>query len=215
MQEQGSPLDSLEKLLSPESLRALNLAREEAQSLKHQFIGTEHLLWGLVSEGSLASFFTTFGVTPERIHGGIVFIYDRQAQWKQPGAEVTSSADAQPDVFTLLTPRAKQVIALAGDETKSQGEKSIRPAHLLLGLLDEGSGIGAGLLRSLGVSLLRARAALAPPVASQVCSFCGRTGSQVKRIFLTESASAASTPSSFICDRCVEQFHAMLEQSGK
>jgi ClpX C4-type zinc finger/Clp amino terminal domain, pathogenicity island component len=95
---------------------------------------------------------------------------------------------------------------------KSQGEKSIRPAHLLLGLINEGSGIRAGLLRSLGVSLVQARAALAPPVATQICSFCGRTGSVVKRLFLAESAAGSSTPSSFICDKCVERFHAMLEQ---
>ena len=213
MQEQGSPLDSVVQLLTPQSLRALDLAREEALSLKHKFIGTEHLLWGLVSEGSLASFLTPLGITPERIHGGIVFIYDRYAQQDQPGVQETPPADALPDVLTLLTPRAKQAIILAGDEMKSQGEKNIRLAHLLLGLIEEGEGIGAGLLRSLGVSLLQARAALAPPGATQTCSFCGRTGSSVKHIFIAESSASSSTPSAFICDKCVERFHVMLEQA--
>jgi ATP-dependent Clp protease ATP-binding subunit ClpC len=189
--------------------------------LKHNFIGTEHLLWGLASEGSLASFLTPLGVTPERIHGGLVFLYERhaqlnpsaQAQLNQSAAEVTSSADAQPDVLKLLTPRAKEMIVLAGDEAKSQGEKSIRPAHLLLGMLQEGSGIGARLVGSLGVSLLQARAALAPPIATQTCSFCGRTGSLVKRIFLAESGVGGPAPSSSICDQCVERFHTMLEPS--
>jgi len=221
MQEQGSPLDSFAQYLTPESLRVLDLAREEALNLKHNFIGTEHLLWGLASEGSLAPFLTQLGVTPERIHGGLVFLYERhaqqnpsaQAQWNQSTGEVASSEGAQPDVLKLLTPRAKEMIVLAGEEAKNQGEKSIRPAHLLLGMLQEGEGIGARLVGSLGVSLLQARAALAPPVVSQTCSFCGRTGSQVKRIFLAESGVGGSQPSSSICDRCVERFHAMLELS--
>jgi hypothetical protein len=156
---------------------------------------------------------TPLGITPERIHGGIVLIYDRQAQWNQSGTQETPSTEAQPDALKLLTPRAKQGIFLAEGEMKSQGEKSIRPAHLLLGLMNEGEGIGAGLLRSLGVSLLQARAALAPPVATRICSFCGRTGSLVKRIFLAGSGVDGSTPPSSICDRCVEQFHTMLKQS--
>src|SRR6266536_2193287 len=155
MQEQGSQFDSVVQLLNPESLRALDLAHEEAQSMKHNFIGTEHLLWGLTKEGSLSAFLTPLDVTPERVHAGIVFIFDRHAQLGQSGTQETPSADTQPDVFKLLTPRAKQMIILAGDEMKSQGEKSIRPAHLLLGLLNEGSGIGAGLLRSLGVTFCK------------------------------------------------------------
>ena len=213
MQEQGSPFDSFVKFLSPESLRVLELSREEALNLKHTFIGTEHLLWGLASEGSLAPFLTAMGITPERIHAGVVFIYDRYAQSNLPGVQETLSADTQPEALKLLTPRAKQTIVLAGNEAKSQGEHSIRPAHLLLGLMNEGEGIGAGLLRSLGISLLQVRTALAPPIASQTCSFCGRTGSLIKHFFPAEASVGGSTPSTCICDRCVEQFHALLQQS--
>jgi len=71
---------------------------------------------------------------------------------------------------------------------KSQGEQSIRPMHLLLGLMNEREGIGAGLLRSLGFSLLQARTGLVPPAANQICSFCGRSGSQVARLFPAEVA---------------------------
>src|SRR5258708_14769830 len=56
MQEQESPFDSFARFLAPESHRALDLAREEMLALSHWWIGTEHLLWGLASEGSLASF---------------------------------------------------------------------------------------------------------------------------------------------------------------
>lgn len=94
---------------------------------------------------------------------------------------------------------------------RSQGEKSIRPTHLLLGLMNEGEGIGAGLLRSLGISLLQARIALLPAASNQNCSFCGRSGSQVTHLFSPEVGIAqSSTPNTFICDRCVQRFSAML-----
>ncbi|MFL5663487.1 MAG: sigma-70 family RNA polymerase sigma factor [Ktedonobacteraceae bacterium] len=160
MQEQESPFDSFAKFMAPESRRVLDLAREEMLNLKHWWIGTEHLLWGLASEGSLTSFLTPLGITPERIHAGIVFIFDRQTQQGQLVQGSPSAADVSSDAPKLLTPRAKQVIVLAGEEMKSQGEQSIRPTHLLLGLMNEGEGIGAGLLRSLGISLLQARTAV-------------------------------------------------------
>ena len=213
MQEQESPFDSFATFMAPESRRVLDLAREEMLALSHWWIGTEHLLWGLASEESLTSFLTPLGITPERIHAGIVFIFDRE---KHQGQSVQGSpplADVSSDALKLLTPRAKQVIFLAGEEMKSQGEQSIRPTHLLLGLMNEGEGIGAGLLRSLGISLLQARTALVPPVANQICSFCGCFGSQVSRLFPAEvSTASSSAPESgtFICDHCVRRFHTML-----
>jgi RNA polymerase sigma factor (sigma-70 family) len=213
MQEQESPFDSFAKFMAPESRRVLDLAREEMLALSHWWIGTEHLLWGLASEESLTSFLTPLGITPERIHAGIVFIFDRQAHQGQSVQGSPPLADVSSDALKLLTPRAKQVIFLAREEMKSQGEQSIRPTHLLLGLMHEGEGIGAGLLRTLGISLLQARTALVPPVANQICSFCGRSGSQVSRLFPAEVGTASSSaPSSgtFICDHCVRRFHTML-----
>jgi RNA polymerase sigma-70 factor (ECF subfamily) len=213
MQEQESPFDSIVKFLAPESRRVLDLAREEMLNLKHWWIGTEHLLWGLASEGSLTSFLTPLGITPERIHAGIVFIFDRQTHQGQAGQGSPPLADVSSDALKLLTPRAKQMIFLAAEEMKSQGEQSIRPAHLLLGLMNEGEGIGAGLLRSLGVSLVPARTGLVPPAATQRCSFCGRSGSQVVRFFPAEvgiAESSAPSPGALICDHCVRRFSAML-----
>ena len=213
MQEQESPFDSIVKFMAPESRRVLDLAREEMLNLKHWWIGTEHVLWGLASEESLTSFLTPLGITPERIHAGIVFIFDRHAHQGQSVQDSPLAANVSSDALKLLTPRAKQVIFLAREEMKSQGEQSIRPTHLLLGLLNEGEGLGAGLLRSLGVSLLQARTALVPPEASQICSFCGRFGSQVSRLFPAEVGTASSSaPQSaiFICDHCVRRLHTML-----
>jgi RNA polymerase sigma factor (sigma-70 family) len=213
MQEQESPFDSIVKFMAPESRRVLDLAREEMLNLKHWWIGTEHLLWGLASEESLTSFLTPLGITPERIHAGIVFIFDRQAHQGQSVQDSPLAANVSSDALKLLTPRAKQMIFLAREEMKSQGEQSIRPTHLLLGLLNEGEGLGAGLLRSLGVSLSLARTALVPPAANQICSFCGRFGSQVSRLFPAEVGTASSSApqsATFICDHCVRRLHTML-----
>jgi ATP-dependent Clp protease ATP-binding subunit ClpC len=213
MQEPESPFDSFARFMAPESRRALDLAREEMLALSHWWLGTEHVLWGLASEGSLTPFLTPHGITPERIHGGIVFVFDRQAQQGQSTQGSPLLANVSSDALKLLTPRAKQVIVLAGEEAKSQGEQSIRPMHLLLGLLNEGEGIGAGLLRSLGVNLSQARTALVPSAANQRCSFCGRNGSQVVRFFPAEVGSAESSaliPGALICDHCVRHFSTML-----
>jgi RNA polymerase sigma factor (sigma-70 family) len=213
MPESASPFDQFAQFLTPESRHVLDLAREEAIKLKHWFVGTEHILWGLANESSLASFWAPLGITPERIHGGIVFIYDRHLQQNQPSDQEAPSPDTMPDARNLLTPRAKQVIIIAGTEAKKQGEKSIRPTHLLFGLMNEGGGIGAGLMRALGISPLQVQAALASPDPTQTCSFCGRSGSHVKRIFLAKPVADAPLPSSSICNECVEKFHTMLQQS--
>jgi RNA polymerase sigma factor (sigma-70 family) len=213
MQEQESPFDSIVTFMAPESRRVLDLAREEMLNLKHWWIGTEHLLWGLASEESLTSFLTPLGITPERIHAGIVFIFDREKHQGQSVQDSPLAANVSSDALKLLTPRAKQLIFLAWEEMKSQGEQSIRPTHLLLGLLNEGEGLGAGLLRSLGVSLSLARTALVPPAANQICSFCGRFGSQVSRLFpaaVGTASSSAPQSATFICDHCVRRLHTML-----
>jgi RNA polymerase sigma factor (sigma-70 family) len=214
MQEQQSLFDSFARFMAPESRRVLDLAREEMLALSHWWIGTEHLLWGLASEGSLTSFLAPLDITPERIHAGIVFIFDRE---KHPGPSGSSSlpvADVSSDALKLLTPRAKLVIVLAGEEMKSQAGQSILPKHLLLGLLNEGEGLGAGLLRTLGISLLQVRTALVPPEASQICTFCGRSSEEVARLFeavVGTASSSAPKPGTFICDHCVRRFSTMLE----
>lgn len=210
MPEQEASYEALVTLLTVESVRVVKLAHQEALALQHNFIGTEHLLWGLASEGSLSSFLTPLDITPERVHKAVAFIFSNQALWSAPGTHSTPSKDEQPDAFKLLTPRSQQMIVLAGSEMKSQGEQHIRPAHLLLGLIQEGSGIGVGILRSMGVNLLQVRAALIPATTDQTCSFCGRTGSQVKRIFISETNIGGATPPALICNSCVERFHAML-----
>ena len=196
MQEQESPFDSIVTFMTPESRRVLDLAREEMLALSHWWIGTEHVLWGLASEESLASLLTPLGITPERIHAGMVFIFDRQAQQGQSVQGSPPLADVSSDALKLLTPRAKQVIVLAGEEMEREAEQSILPKHLLLGVLHEGEGLGAGLLRTLGISLSLVRTALVPPAAHQICSFCGRGSEEVARLFEALSAPLQAAPPS-------------------
>ena len=125
--------------------KVLTLAQEEAQRLQHNYIGTEHLLLGLVREGEgvAAKVLTTLDVDLDVTRGRVEAIVGR-------GKRVVFGEIG-------LTPRAKKVIELAVDEARRLDHDYIGTEHLLLGLLREGSGIGAGVLEDLGVSLNRAR----------------------------------------------------------
>ena len=96
---------------------------------------------------------------------------------------------------------------------KSQAEQRIRPMHLLPGLINEGEGIGAGLLRTLGFSFGPVHTASVPAAASRFCSFCGRGGEEAARLFPAEVGIAeegAPSPGIFICDQCVKRFSSIL-----
>jgi 6,7-dimethyl-8-ribityllumazine synthase len=127
------------------ALRVLTLAQEEAQRFKHNYIGTEHLLLGLVREdgGMAAKVLNTLGVELTKVRSAVEFIIGRG---DFPISEIG------------LTPRAKTVIELVEQEAKRLNHSYVGTEHLLLGLVLEGEGIAFGVLKSLGVSLERARA---------------------------------------------------------
>ena len=126
--------------------RVLTLAQEEAQRFNHNYIGTEHLLLGLVREGDgvAAKVLANLGVELNKVRSAVEFIIGRgdRAVLGEIG----------------LTPRAKKVIELAVDEARRLNHHYIGTEHLLLGLVREGEGIAAGVLESLGVNLERVRA---------------------------------------------------------
>jgi len=126
--------------------RVLTLAQEEAQRFNHNYIGTEHLLLGLVREGEgvAAKVLANLGVELNKVRSAVEFIIGRGDR------PVTGEIG--------LTPRAKKVIELAVDEARRLGHHYIGTEHLLLGLVREGEGIAAGVLESLGVSLEKVRA---------------------------------------------------------
>ncbi len=126
--------------------RVLTLAQEEALRFNHNYIGTEHILLGLVREGEgvAAKVLANLGVDLAKVRSAVEFIIGRGDK------AVTGEIG--------LTPRAKKVIELAVDEARRLGHQYIGTEHLLLGLVREGEGIAAGVLESLGVSLEKVRA---------------------------------------------------------
>jgi len=131
---------------SERARRALTYAQEEAQRFNHNYIGTEHILLGLVREtdGVAAKVLQNLDVDLNKVRSAVEFIIGRGGK--------TSSAEVG------LTPRAKKVIELAVDEARRLNHSYVGTEHLLLGLLREGEGVAGGVLESLGVSLERARA---------------------------------------------------------
>jgi ATP-dependent Clp protease ATP-binding subunit ClpC len=125
--------------------KVLQLAQEEAQRFNHNYIGTEHLLLGLVREGEgvAAKVLANLGVDLNKVRSAVEFIIGR--------GERTVTGDIG------LTPRAKKVIELSVEEARRLNHNYIGTEHLLLGLVREGEGIAAGVLESLGVSLDKVR----------------------------------------------------------
>ena len=132
--------------LTQRAQKVIELADEEAWRFNHNYIGTEHLLLGLVREGrgGAARALITLGAQLPRIRAGIEFIIVRGE------GNVTGEAS--------LTPRAKQAIKLARDERDRMGQPLVGTEHILLGLVGEGEGVAAGVLESLGVNLEKVRA---------------------------------------------------------
>ena len=117
--------------------KVLQLAQEEAQRFNHNYIGTEHLLLGLVREG-------------EGVAAKVLGEPRRRAEQGPLARSSSSSAAATaPSTGEIgLTPRAKKVIELAVDEARRLNHHYIGTEHLLLGLVREGEGIAAGVLES-------------------------------------------------------------------
>ena len=130
---------------SERARRVLSLAQEEAQRFNHNYIGTEHILLGLVreTEGVAARVLANLGVDLNKVRSAVEFIIGR------------GERPAQGEIG--LTPRAKKVVELAVDEARRMNHTYIGTEHLLIGLLREGEGVAAGVLESLGVTLDKVR----------------------------------------------------------
>src|SRR5260370_8431517 len=119
--------------------KVLSLAQEEARRFQHDYIGTEHLLLGLVREsgGVAAKVLNNLGVELDKVRSAVEFIIGR-------GDRIVLGEIG-------LTPRAKKVIELAADESRLLNHSYIGTEHLLLGLFRQGEGIASGVLQSMGV----------------------------------------------------------------
>jgi len=117
----------------------LSLACEEALSFNHQFIGTEHLLLGLLreQEGLAALVLEKLGVALDPVRAAVE---NKMGRGNHPVEEEID-----------YVPRARKVLSLALDEAERQGSAYVRTEHILLGMVREGGGVGADILDTFGV----------------------------------------------------------------
>lgn len=120
--------------------RVLDLAQEEATRLNHNFIGTEHILLGLIRDRDSIAIqaLTNLRLDPGKVRQEVEFFTGGKAPY--------------PVGITVMTPRAKKVIELAIEEARNFGQESVDPEHILLGLVREGEGIAWGVLTSFGAT---------------------------------------------------------------
>lgn len=132
-------------LFTERARHVLTLAQEEAQRFQHNYIGTEHLLLGLLreEEGIAAQVLSNLGIEVDQVRHAVEAIIGRGRRL---------------DLGELgLTPRAKKVIELAMEEARRLNQRLIGTEHLLLGLIREGEGIAAGVLEDRGLQLEQVR----------------------------------------------------------
>ncbi len=198
-----------------QSRRVLVLAQEEARLLNHSYIGTEHILLGLISaeDGVASHVLTELGAT-------LAVIRDRVE--KTIGLTAGQGTGSPP-----FTPRAKKVLELALRESNQLGHTKIGTEHLLLGLIREGEGVGCQALVGLGVELSEVRQRviqhlaeteggqgsqepsrrISTPVGSRsakvvTCSFCG--------LAPPESGQMITGSNAFICENCIRRWYMRL-----
>jgi ATP-dependent Clp protease ATP-binding subunit ClpC len=154
--------------------RVLSLAQEEAQRLNHNYIGTEHLLLGLVREenGVAVRVLRELGVDPRQVR-------ERVERTVGRGQRVSYGK-------LSLTPRTKRVIELAVDEARRLGHHYIGTEHLLLGLVREGEGVAVDVLKGLGVSLDKVRSQTARVMMESASQPVSSRGEQNKQTPLVD-----------------------------
>jgi len=154
--------------------KVMNLARQEAQRFNHEYLGTEHILLGLVQEGSgvAANVLRQMSIDLSKIR-----------------SEVEKLVKTGPSMVTMgqlpFTPRAKKVLELSMEEASNLGHNYIGTEHLLLGLIKENEGIAAKVLTNLGVKL--------EDVREEVLEFLGADSSEEEEEETTSETPVAGT----------------------
>jgi ATP-dependent Clp protease ATP-binding subunit ClpC len=139
-------MDSMFERFTDRARKVMALANQEAQRFNHEYIGTEHILLGLVKEGS--------GV-------GANVLKNLEVDLRKVRIEVEKLVKSGPDMVTMgklpQTPRAKKVIEYAIEEARNLNHNYVGTEHLLLGLLREHDGVAAQVLMNLGLKLEEVR----------------------------------------------------------
>jgi len=196
--------------------RALMMAQDEARLLNHSFIGSEHLLLGLIAEGE--------GVAAKALEQLDISLEAAEEKVE----EMIGISGTAPTGSTPFTPRAKKVLELSYREALQLGHNYIGTEHMLLGLVREGEDVACQVLVSLGADLARVRQQViqllsgyrggkeslptgvsllrAPRSSLQaklvICSFCGRQP--------PESGQLISGSEAFICEHCIRQWSPVI-----
>ena len=154
--------------------RVVVLAQEEARMLNHNYIGTEHILLGLIHEGEgvAAKALESLGISLEGV--------------RQQVEEIIGQGQQAPSGHIPFTPRAKKVLELSLREALQLGHNYIGTEHILLGLIREGEGVAAQVLVKLGAELSRVRQQVIQLVS-------GHTGPEIATP--TGETAPASSPS--------------------
>jgi len=162
---------------------AVELAQEEARDLNHNYIGTEHLLLGLlrVDHGLAARLLGSIGADLEQTRTALE-------------ERLVGRGERQPPPGVLpFTPRSKKALELALKEARSRRSVHVRSEHLLLGLARVREGLAAKVLAELGADYESIRGRV--DRAALACSLCGRSGMDVAHLI--------GGPGVFICEHCV------------
>ncbi len=156
--------------------RVVVLAQEEARMLNHNYIGTEHILLGLIHEGEgvAAKALESLNISLEAV--------------RQQVEEIIGQGQAAPTGHIPFTPRAKKVLELSLREALQLGHNYIGTEHILLGLIREGEGVAAQVLQKLGADLNRVR----QTVIQLLSGYTGGKGEQVSAGSQSEQAQGGS-----------------------
>ncbi|MEW6727457.1 MAG: ATP-dependent Clp protease ATP-binding subunit [Bacillota bacterium] len=154
--------------------KVILLAQEEARRFNYPYVGTEHLLLGLIREGEGvgARILLELGLDADKVRAAI----EQTVETGQPPAPLREVA---------LTPRAKRVLELSVDEARQLGHNYVGTEHLLLGLIREGEGVAAQILTGMGADLDRVRQRIVQIMgggaAPTGCAACGVSGEPAKK----------------------------------
>ena len=173
--------------------RVVVLAQEEARLLNHNYIGTEHILLGLIHEGEgvAAKALESLGISLEAV--------------RQQVEEIIGQGGASPSGHIPFTPRAKKVLELSLREALQLGHNYIGTEHILLGLIREGEGVAAQVLVKLGADLSRVRQQVIQLLSGYPGS--GTQAPQGEKAGATAGGSSSETPSgSLVLDQFGRNF---------
>src|SRR5215210_3038594 len=176
--------------------RVVVLAQEEARLLNHSYIGTEHILLGLIHEGEgvAAKAMESLGISLEAVRSQV--------------EEIIGQGGSSPSGHIPFTPRAKKVLELSLREALQLGHNYIGTEHVLLGLIREGEGVAAQVLVKLGADLSRVR----QQVIQLLSGYSGASGSESGKAGATAGGSGEGAPSGSLV---LDQFGRNLTQQAR